>query len=191
MKTLDLSSWEEFQDELSRLNEHLDQRRLETGTHVSSPLFRGQSDSAWPLESTLERFGLRDFTFHDYYRAIWKSKAQIETITGTRWDLDGISEFDSFIEKHETLMIPPYPGYAFMVYLRHHGFPSPLIDWSSSTRTSRLASRRPGQEEQPGQDLGQPAHGDSRREWDPGATAPGWPTRFPESAPVALGPPTR
>jgi len=132
MKTIELSSWEEFQDELKKLQDLLEKKRSKDGHHVSKPLFRGQSDQRWLLESTLERFGIHDFPFHNYYQAMWRSKAQIETLTGKRWAIESMSEIEQFFESHETLMVPPYPGYDFMVYLRHHGFPSPLVDWSSS-----------------------------------------------------------
>ena len=39
----------------------------------------------------------------------------------------------SFFKQDSRLFCFPPPGvYAYLVYLRHHGFPSPLLDWSQS-----------------------------------------------------------
>ena len=37
----------------------------------------------------------------------------------------------------------PPPGYDFMVYLRHHGFPSPLLDWSRSPYVAAFFAFQP------------------------------------------------
>ena len=36
------------------------------------------------------------------------------------------------MNKIDPLMRVYPPGYPYLVYLRHHGFPSPLLDWSTS-----------------------------------------------------------
>jgi len=49
----------------------------------------------------------------------------VESLAEKYWSLDEYKKED------EGLIRPPV-GYEFMVYLRHHGFPSPLLDWSLS-----------------------------------------------------------
>jgi hypothetical protein len=49
----------------------------------------------------------------------------VTSLTSRRWTLDPNLEID------EGYHGPP-PGYSFMIYLRHHGFPSPLLDWTRS-----------------------------------------------------------
>ncbi|MGY4501998.1 hypothetical protein ACVWYH_005955 [Bradyrhizobium sp. GM24.11] len=48
---------------------------------------------------------------------------------------NGVELFDAFCEANGGLpdgVIAVQPHYAYMAYLRHHGFPSPLLDWSGS-----------------------------------------------------------
>lgn len=47
-------------------------------------------------------------------------------MTSREWDLGGDTDVD---QSHHG----PPPAYEFMIYLRHHGFPSPLLDWSRSS----------------------------------------------------------
>jgi hypothetical protein len=51
----ELSSWEAFEIEVERLFEAVKDRRNETQTLVSEPLFRGLADASWELQTTLER----------------------------------------------------------------------------------------------------------------------------------------
>jgi hypothetical protein len=57
---------------------------------------------------------------------------QIASLTGTPWRLEH-DAYDQWLAKPlvDTHLIN-VPGYDLMVYLRHHGFPSPLLDWSRS-----------------------------------------------------------
>lgn len=94
--------------------------------------FRGQSDSSWPLTTTLERRNEnRSYTFLEYYRLMLRTKPEIESTFGERWEIPSFEDFNewsrSWDHKHYTFM-----AYEFLAHLRHNGFPSPLLDWSSS-----------------------------------------------------------
>ena len=72
--------------------------------------------------------------YSDYYRLISSIKPAVETFSTTRWDFP---PFSSTIEKssrdyEEFSSFPQGNIYRYMVYLRHHGFPSPLLDWTAS-----------------------------------------------------------
>jgi len=53
----------------------------------------------------------------------------VEAYTGTKWELDEFPQIDDFF-------IGSPPNYHFMAYVRPHGFPSPLLDWSQSLYTA-------------------------------------------------------
>ena len=124
METIDLDSWEAFEKSLSSFFAQWNKRTKDKlPEFISAPLFRGQSNASWRLETTLERFTNHTFSTFDYYRAIRRVMPAVVTITQKEWSLPRF-------EKGVGGMAPT--GYEFMVYLRHHGFPSPLLDWTRS-----------------------------------------------------------
>ncbi len=58
-------------------------------------------------------------------------KPQIETITDRKWDLPIWPDLDNWWKEYDNVW-HSLPGYDYLIYLRHHGFPSPLLDWSRS-----------------------------------------------------------
>jgi len=136
MKEKSLSCWEEFEEISTKVIAEVENRRKQANGYVSLPLFRGQSDAKWRLKSTLDRVkeGMR---VSEYYEIISIIHDDIAINTGKRWiseakvlneiirsdllpyDIHGDDEYDT--EKAR-----------FMVYLRHNGFPSPLLDWTRS-----------------------------------------------------------
>lgn len=112
------NSWEEFLNEVSK--NHKD------------TVYRGLSDSARKLETTLERVGRIKECFYDYYRAILIAKPALESYTNRQWDVS--REFDPEKIQPENLCAygAALPGYQLMLHLRHHGFPSPFLDWTAS-----------------------------------------------------------
>jgi hypothetical protein len=101
-------------------------------SYVSPTLFRGQSRASYRLETTLERFGLVNFGFNDYVRYLSKVKPAIESMLDRKFAF----KWDNAEEKGHTFVLSQLKlregQYEFMVYLRHHGFPTPLLDWSRS-----------------------------------------------------------
>lgn len=124
---LEQGDWKAFEQWLTKLRSEYGEREL---------LFRGQGDSQWPLDTTLERNSEKIISVHDYYRLIAARVAPaVETFTGISlpaYDpelapaFQDINSFDSFDR------FPSGPLYEYTVYLRHHSFPSPLLDWSKS-----------------------------------------------------------
>ncbi len=124
MKTTDFESWEEFEESLSPYFDRLRELRKEKyPLGVSIPLFRGHSNASWKLQTTLERFTDRRFSEFNYYEAIRSVNPAVVSITGKEWPLPKFEKDD---------LVPMLTGNGFMVYLRHHGFPSPLLDWTRS-----------------------------------------------------------
>ena len=98
-------------------------------------LYRGQAESTWSLESTLYRHQLAlaphalhpslNFPIRKYTSLAKELQAIVETHTDRHFD--------------NTMPIrDPFPtitelfSFRYAVYLRHRGFPSPLLDWSFS-----------------------------------------------------------
>jgi len=74
--------------------------------------------------------------FEDYYRLISIVRFQIETFTGNQWPIpdyrnvvNSVQDYDSF---SLALNFGRWPGAEYIAYLRHHGFPTPFLDWTSS-----------------------------------------------------------
>jgi hypothetical protein len=71
--------------------------------------------------------------FREYYRVINRLAPQIESLTDHAWPIPQYPEVEKLSKKYDNdFWCGGCPGYAYMVYLRHHGFPSPLLDWTRS-----------------------------------------------------------
>lgn len=90
--------------------------------YFSNRLFRGQKSASWNLASTLERKGIALPSIEAFSDQIKTTKLAFESYIGSSWPTDY-----AFTD----LPAPP-EDYEFMVYLRHHGYPTPLLDWTRS-----------------------------------------------------------
>ncbi|MGJ5135704.1 FRG domain-containing protein [Bradyrhizobium oligotrophicum] len=120
---------------------------LEAKREGSILLFRGQSSSSWRLETTLERSEL-DEDVASYFRVALRIKPEVEAYTGLKWsDEPDIWDIEKHIlggyEEFSSLFRAALPHYSYLAYLRHHSFPSPLLDWSASAMVAAFFAFRP------------------------------------------------
>ena len=102
-------------------------------TTPSKLLYRGQSNASWSLDTTLDRVIDSPISLVRYYRQVLATKPEVEAFTNRHWnDLLSYPEYEQWAANYDNFLMNRFPGYEYMVYLRHHGFPSPLLDWSGS-----------------------------------------------------------
>jgi hypothetical protein len=119
--SIDLNTWEEFLE-----------RSVKEQKKYS--VYRGVKDVEMELETTLERVGRTDEPFEEYHRTIETVKKALESYTEKQWTLRELrgADFLALGEKLGKTSEIILPNYEFLIYLRHHGFPSPFLDWSQS-----------------------------------------------------------
>lgn len=140
MNEINLNSWQDFEDQLKILADKRRDRRTNKYVNVSPFLYRGHADREWPLSTTLERYlkkylkkNISSFlTFKSYYKIINAAKTQIETFTNQNWPIPIPEEYNEWAGRSDLASLLKFPAYEYMIYLRHHGFPSPLLDWTHS-----------------------------------------------------------
>lgn len=108
MRELQLSDWQSAREAFGEAGAAPPERKRQL-------LFRGQADSAWPLTTTLDRE---------------VGAVTPERRTQLRWEL--LRDF----RRLSLGLFPAMPteplGWGWEFLARHHGLPSPIIDWSRS-----------------------------------------------------------
>ncbi|MCG2754981.1 MAG: FRG domain-containing protein, partial [Desulfobacteraceae bacterium] len=67
MEIKQIKSWSQFVEEIEHLRNFREESVSKTNLKVSEFLYRGQSDSRWKLETTLERLDLGKINLNRYY----------------------------------------------------------------------------------------------------------------------------
>lgn len=118
MDQIEIASWSEFQKVVEDIL-----NKNHSSKEWKNIVFRGQSNSDWDLETTLERFSTKEFSFKQY----------TELLEGNiRHPLHSLSDGEISLEKKANHWdkMPPYIEY--IVGLRHYSFPTPILDWTKS-----------------------------------------------------------
>jgi hypothetical protein len=132
MKTLDLDSWSAFVTAIERLKTEYGLRDVLGSKERNVILFRGQAEASWKLETTLERFSTKEWTSADYALLVWNLAPRIESFTDRDWRLPSDIAGMEALAKQGHWASYQVPCYEYWSHLRHHGFPSPLLDWTAS-----------------------------------------------------------
>lgn len=131
MEEIKISSWDEFPKKIDKIKNKYGVSSYGDDKQKQTILYRGQSDSEWKLQSTLERSSSKTWSIMGYKILVFSCKPQIETFTDHTWAINE-DEVKKEIEENKGKYFIHIPCYEFLVYLRHHGFPSPLLDWTVS-----------------------------------------------------------
>ena len=129
MEQIDVDSWEDFQAQIAALRtKHPGHRSLR---------FRGLADADWELTTTLERHAMEETAVDYYYRLISSVEPQIRSFIAEEWDeIEPYREINRmawiYDEFHLYLWGGNFKALGYLAFLRHNGFPSPLMDWTRS-----------------------------------------------------------
>ncbi len=130
MNEVKFQTWDDFDGEIRNIVQRHRQYRVD-----ATPFeiyFRGQSDASWRLKTTLERFVKRQLSVLEYFKMIDQIRYRIETFTGQKWRSPSQEEVDNWLSNLHPNQKEYFPDFEFMTYLRHHGYPSPFLDWTES-----------------------------------------------------------
>lgn len=134
--TYELSHWSDYWPTIEEIRREYAEWIVKGGNerqfeHTEQMLYRGHSDAEWELTTTLERRCNNEFSIESYVKSATRYSEEIEAFTGKHWaDTSYNQVCDAF--KHFDSLHPVLPCYDYLVYLRHLGFPSPLLDWTRS-----------------------------------------------------------
>jgi len=130
MQIKELQSWDDFENEIQQLMQYCDEFKSEL-KYPDILVFRGQRNSAWHLETTLERETQKEtYSMRRYFEIIKKAITKLPRPTTFSWEILDRPEYSNWFDNRNFLWLNGLLDY--MVYLRHHGFPSPLLDWTKS-----------------------------------------------------------
>jgi len=137
-----INRWSDFLERIEELNYEREQQ-IKKASPIFLPseiLYRGQACAEWALTTTLERkldgnFKDSSMSVLEYYNIVLKYAVEIKD--ELRITFKDLPSFKKAVRQHN-IEYKSYRIYlpdsllAYLVFLRHHSFPSPLLDWTGS-----------------------------------------------------------
>lgn len=77
-------------------------------------------------------------------------KGKIETVTDKTWNIPTKEKYTGWLTDLRSDVISGFLACEYFAYLRHHGFPSPLLDWSKSPYVATYFAMNQTNEYEPG-----------------------------------------
>jgi len=115
---------QDYRKEVSKFQSEIGQEQV--------TLFRGQIDHEWKIRSSLERHGIEIINCEEYYRKIDSYKPFINPLIENRYERKLTRSGYPFDFNEYEKGSWELPEMEYLAYLRHHGFPTPLVDLSRS-----------------------------------------------------------
>ena len=113
-----------YREEISKFQSEIGQERV--------TLFRGQIDHEWKIRTSLQRHGIEIIKCEEYYRKIDSYKPLINPLIENRYERKLTRSGYPFDFNEYEKGSWELPEMEYLAYLRHHGFPTPLVDLSRS-----------------------------------------------------------
>jgi hypothetical protein len=136
-----LESWKELEKEARAEYERCITPSSDGDGYRSRPLFRGQSDEAHKLETTLERSSTTRSVL-EYFHAVARAQPELSAFSVGAWPELDWNVFTNSAQSFDELSRGALPYPELLTHLRHHGFPSPLLDWTRSLAVAAFFAYR-------------------------------------------------
>ena len=118
--------WAEFK---AKVGQHIPkERRFSAKTEMgfSRSLFRGHASNKWILDTTLERRIKGGMSLAGYMQLCGSARRYMGNY------LPSSLSFDENLSPTYKALWTGFPNFEYLAFLRHHGFPSPFLDWTES-----------------------------------------------------------